>query len=164
MPKKATIGATDSKLKVTFPEGFPQALLVRGVGQALYDKLEELGEPCQGLNGVILLHVEAETERVLGPRFYLRGEPVTIAITPKNIWGEGTKGEICHVERSGNNPFVSIPGHSVELSVNPNVFEFPGTGEHRLLSAWVDMFPSPEVKYLDKNNKVVTKLKNTKGA
>ena len=58
----------------------------------------------------------------------------------------------------------SIPGHSVELSVNPNVFEFPGTGEHRLLSAWVDMFPSPEVKYLDKNNKVVTKLKNTKGA
>ena len=97
MPKKATIGATDSKLKVTFPEGFPQALLVRGVGQALYDKLEELGEPCRGLNGVILLHVEAETERVLGPRFYLRGEPVTIAITPKNIWGEGTKGEICHV-------------------------------------------------------------------
>lgn len=58
----------------------------------------------------------------------------------------------------------SIPGHSVELSVNPNVFEFPGTGEHRLLSAWVDMFPSPEVKYKDKNNKVVTKLKNTKGA
>ena len=105
MPKKASIGATDSKLKVTFPEGFPQALLVRGVGQALYDKLEELGEPCQGLNGVILLHVEAETERVLGPRFYLRGEPVTIAITPKNIWGEGTKGEICHVERSWNNPF-----------------------------------------------------------
>ena len=51
----ATIGETDSKLKVNFQESLQQALLVRSAGQAPYDKLGELREESQGLKEANLL-------------------------------------------------------------------------------------------------------------
>ena len=59
-----------------------------------------------------------------------------------------------------------ITGHSVQMSINPSAYEFPGTGEFRLLSEWLEMWPSPEVQYIDNKSQVISsakKLKTKKG-
>ena len=52
------------------------------------------------------------------------------------------------------------------MSINPSAYEFPGQGEYRLLSEWLEMWPSPEVQYIDNKNQVISsakKLKTKKG-
>ena len=93
MAPSAVIGESDARLKVAFPDSYPQSLIVRGTGACMFERLDQLGEDCSSFTGVVLLHIDGESEQLLGPRFYLRGEPVTIAMTPKMIWGTGTKGE-----------------------------------------------------------------------
>ena len=86
--KQRIIGASVSNSKREFPAGFPEGLITRGTGTVLSDKLQELGELGQDTVGVVLLHLDADTEEMRGPEFVLKGPVTTMGLKPKNIWGE----------------------------------------------------------------------------
>ena len=55
------------------------------------DKLATLGEVAEDLVGVIIIHVDADQQSLLGPELLLRGPPMTLGLKVKSIWGEVSK-------------------------------------------------------------------------
>ena len=82
--------AANQQVNLTYPEGLPDGLLVRGVGNNLARALDGLGEPAGGLSGHVVLITGHDME-VRGPQFLLRGPPIEFACKPKQIWNVGTK-------------------------------------------------------------------------
>lgn len=91
--------AANQTLKAGFPQGYPEGLLVRGLGQAMEAALDKLGDKRENeLTGHVVLVTDTVTREILGPKFCLRGPPVDIGFRPKQLWGEGTKvNELNHV-------------------------------------------------------------------
>ena len=85
------IGATTAKSKRHYPSGYPMNLVVRGLGDALFQRLDEMGEPCSEMTAVTIIHMTAD-QTVAGPVLAVRGPTFTLGLTPKMIWGEVWKG------------------------------------------------------------------------
>ena len=81
------IGATTARSRRAFPDGYPKKLVSRGLGQVLYDRLDELGQPCKSTVAVVVIHLTSEG-MVAGPQLCLRGPTFTLGLTPKRIWGQ----------------------------------------------------------------------------
>ena len=82
--------AANQQVNLTYPEGLPDGLLVRGVANSLARALDGLGEPAGGLSGHMVLITGHDME-VKGTQFLLRGQPIEFAVKPKQLWNVGTK-------------------------------------------------------------------------
>ena len=82
--------AANQQVNLTYPEGLPDGLLVRGVGNSLARALDGLGEPAGGLSGHVVLITDHDME-VKGPQFLLKGQPIEFACKPKQLWNVGTR-------------------------------------------------------------------------
>ena len=90
--KMSRLIAANQTLKASYPHGYPEGLLVRGLGQAMEAALDKLGDKREDeLTGHVVLVTDTVTREILGPKFCLRGPSVTIGFRPKQLWGEGTK-------------------------------------------------------------------------
>ena len=86
--KTKIIGASSAMSRRTYPQGLPEALVVRGTGRTLMDKLATMDEVAEDLVGVIIIHVDADQQSLLGPELLLRGPSMTLGLKVKAIWGE----------------------------------------------------------------------------
>lgn len=86
--KTKIIGASSAMSRRTYPQGLPEALVVRGTGRTLMDKLATMNEVAEDLVGVIIIHVDADQQSLLGPELLLRGPSMTLGLKVKAIWGE----------------------------------------------------------------------------
>ena len=161
----AMIGATTAKSKRDYPPGFPTGLVVRGLGNALFQRLDELGEPCTEGTAVVLVHVSADGQAVTGPMLAVRGPTFTLGLTPKMIWGE-VRDDGSYVCNDLAVDFYSqgTKGHAIEFTVNMNAVDFPTAGPHRMLSKWADMTSSQDFVLKDKAGAVKKDLSKVRGA
>ncbi len=74
----ARLIAANQVLKTGFPQGLPEGLLIRGLGQAMDSTLVKLGESQEEITGHVVLVTDAVTKEILGPKFCLRGKNVNM--------------------------------------------------------------------------------------
>ena len=147
--KTKIIGASNAMSRGTYPQGLPEALVVRGTGQTLMDKLATMNEVAEDLIGVIIIHVDADQQSLLGPELLLRGPAMTLGLKVKSIWGEVSSTSHPSTQKLNTNTFQGAKGHTVNWCIKPENIVFPTEGPRRLISEWQDAVSSGAFEYID---------------